>query len=145
MTHLKFNRRGFLLNSVLPALVALTGAVGNAHADSGYFDNGRVFTATNAPAGNEIVIYHHAANGSLSTSGRVATGGQGSGGGLGNQGGLVLSKNGRWLVAVNAGSNEISVFSVRRGEHYKSIPVKEGFACVIHPDRPELRRQELVS
>ena len=38
MTHLKFNRRGFLLNAVLPALVALTSAVGNAHADSGYYN-----------------------------------------------------------------------------------------------------------
>lgn len=38
MTHLKFNRREFLLSAVLPALVALTGATGNAHADSGYYN-----------------------------------------------------------------------------------------------------------
>jgi hypothetical protein len=38
MTHLKFNRRGFLLGAVLSALVALTGPVGNAHADSGYYN-----------------------------------------------------------------------------------------------------------
>lgn len=115
MTHLKFNRRRFLLNAVLPALVALTGAAGNAQADHDDYNSGRVFTATNAAAGNEIVIYHRAANGSLSAAGRVATNGLGSGGGLGNQGGLLLSKNGRWLFAVNAGSNEISTFAVRRG------------------------------
>lgn len=114
MTHLKFNRRRFLLNAVLPALVALTGAAGNAQADHDDYNSGRVFTATNAAAGNEIVIYHRAANSSLSAAGRVATNGLGSGGGLGNQGGLLLSKNGRWLFAVNAGSNEISTFAVRR-------------------------------
>ena len=117
MTHLKFNRRSFLLNAVLPAIVAFTGAsaIGNVRADNDDYRGGRVYTATNAVAGNEIVIYHRAANGSLSPAGRLATNGLGSGGGLGNQGGLIGSKNGRWLFAVNAGSNEISVFSVRRG------------------------------
>lgn len=42
MTHLKFNRRGFLFNAVLPALVALTGAVGNLNADSGYYNGGKL-------------------------------------------------------------------------------------------------------
>ncbi len=115
MTYFKFNWRGFLLKAVVPAVVALTsiGAATSAHASDD--DSGRVYTATNAVAGNEIVIYRRASNGSLSPAGRVATNGFGSGGGLGNQGGLVASKNWRWLFAVNAGSNEISVFSVRRG------------------------------
>jgi hypothetical protein len=38
MTHLKFNRRGFLLNAVLPTPFALTDAAGNAHADCGYYN-----------------------------------------------------------------------------------------------------------
>lgn len=115
MTYFKSNWRGFLLKAVVPAVVALTsiGAATSAHASDD--DSGRVYTATNAVAGNEIVIYRRASNGSLSPAGHVATNGLGSGGGLGNQGGLVASKNGRWLFAVNAGSNEISVFSVRRG------------------------------
>ncbi len=117
MTHLKFNRRSFLLNAACAGIVALTGvsAIGNARADHDDYRRGRVYTATNAVAGNEIVIYNARANGSLSAAGRTATNGLGTGGGLGNQGGLVLTKNGRWLFAVNAGSNEISVFSVRRG------------------------------
>jgi 6-phosphogluconolactonase (cycloisomerase 2 family) len=40
------------------------------------------------------------------------TGGLGTGSGLGSQGALVLSDNQRWLFAVNAGSNEVSLFSV---------------------------------
>jgi 6-phosphogluconolactonase (cycloisomerase 2 family) len=50
----------------------------------------------------------------LRPAGEYATGGLGSGGGLGNQGGVVLDNSGRWLFVVNAGSNEISVFRVRR-------------------------------
>ena len=72
MTRLKFDRRGFLLNAVLPALVALSGATGNARADDDDYNTGRVFTATNAVAGNEITIYNRAANGSLSAAARVA-------------------------------------------------------------------------
>jgi len=34
-----------------------------------------------------------------------------TGGDLGSQGALVLSDNGRWLFAVNAGSNEVSVIA----------------------------------
>jgi 6-phosphogluconolactonase len=39
--------------------------------------------------------------------------GNGTGTGLGNQGGLVLTRNERWLLAVNSGSNSLSVFEVQ--------------------------------
>ena len=45
-------------------------------------------------------------------AGMVPTGGMGTGGGLGNAGALALSENGQWLIAVNAGSNDVSVFRV---------------------------------
>jgi 6-phosphogluconolactonase (cycloisomerase 2 family) len=38
----------------------------------------------------------------------------GSGAGLGSQEAVALSENGRWLFVVNAGSNQVSVFLVRR-------------------------------
>ena len=115
MAYVKFDRRSFLLSALLPAAVALSGVSAMETAQADDYSAGRVYTATNGTAGNEIVMYHRAADGSLSAAGRVATNGLGSGGGLGNQSGLVLTKNGRWLFAVNAGSNEISVFSVRHG------------------------------
>jgi 6-phosphogluconolactonase (cycloisomerase 2 family) len=40
------------------------------------------------------------------------TGGTGTGDGLGNQGAVVLSAEGKWLIVCNAGSDELSVFSV---------------------------------
>jgi 6-phosphogluconolactonase (cycloisomerase 2 family) len=49
----------------------------------------------------------------LTAAGAVATGGAGTGGGLGNQSGVTLSDDGRWLLAVNAASNDVSLFSVR--------------------------------
>lgn len=83
---------------------------------AGSNEMGVVFVTTNANdpiRGNEIVMYRRATDGTLTVTGRFPTGGQGLGSGLGSQGALVLSKNGRWLFVVNAGSNEVSVFEVR--------------------------------
>lgn len=77
---------------------------------------GVVFTMTNATAGNDVLAFRIGGNGALDAPTAYAAGGLGSGGGLGNQGGLVLSKSGRRLVAVNAGSDEISLFRVRGAE-----------------------------
>jgi 6-phosphogluconolactonase (cycloisomerase 2 family) len=71
-----------------------------------------VYSETNSASGNAIQIYQSAADGSLTLASSVSTGGLGTGAGLGNQGALALSDGGRWLYAVNAGSNDISVFSV---------------------------------
>lgn len=87
---------------------------GGSMAGPGKSAPGAVYTMTNAVTGNEILAYPRGADGSLGSPTAHPTGGAGSGDGLGNQGGLVLSDNGRWLLAVNAGSDEVSVFSVER-------------------------------
>lgn len=71
-----------------------------------------VYTSTNSPAGNEVVIYDRHDDGSLIEKTRVATGGLGSGSGLGSQGAVTLTENGRRLLVVNAGSDEVSLFRV---------------------------------
>lgn len=73
---------------------------------------GAVYTMTNAAAGNAILIFDRAANGALANAGSVPTGGKGQGSGLGSQGALTISEDQRWLLAVNAGSNDVTVFSV---------------------------------
>ncbi len=73
---------------------------------------GAVFTLSNEPSGNRVLAWERAADGSLLPSGAFATGGTGTGAGLGSQGALTLSRNNRWLYAVNPGSDEISVFRV---------------------------------
>lgn len=74
---------------------------------------GAVYVASNATTGNEILVFPRAADGALGAPSRFGTGGKGSGGGLGNQGGIVLTHGNRWLLVVNAGSNEVSVFAVK--------------------------------
>lgn len=73
---------------------------------------GQVYTSTNSPAGNAVLVYDRSADGSLTAAGSFPTGGTGTGGGLGNQGGVTLSGSGQWLAVVNAGSNDISFFQV---------------------------------
>jgi 6-phosphogluconolactonase (cycloisomerase 2 family) len=84
-------------------------------------DPGAVYAMTNAVGGNEIVVYSSAADGTLTLVDTVSTGGLGGIGSppepvdaLGSQGSLVLSRDNQWLFAVNAGSDEISVFRVER-------------------------------
>lgn len=73
---------------------------------------GVVYTSTNSPEANEVLVFPRAADGSLGTPVAFATGGLGTGGGLGNQDAVVLTSNNRRLLVVNAGSNEVSVFGV---------------------------------
>lgn len=75
--------------------------------------NGAVYVSTNSPAGNEVLVFPRARDGRLAAPRAFATGGSGTGGGLGNQDAVVLSRNDRRLLVVNAGSNEVSVFGVR--------------------------------
>ncbi|MEZ5392624.1 MAG: beta-propeller fold lactonase family protein [Bryobacterales bacterium] len=75
---------------------------------------GAVYTMTNDPVDNAIVMFDRRANGALSHAGAISTGGQGTGAGLGNQAGLALSADERWLLAVNAGSSDVSLFAVTR-------------------------------
>ena len=73
---------------------------------------GTVYAMTNSGGGNSILIFVRAANGALTSVGSAATGGAGKGSGLGSQGALMLTSDQRWLLAVNAGSNDVTVFSV---------------------------------
>jgi 6-phosphogluconolactonase len=73
---------------------------------------GAVYTLTNQVAGNAVAVFNRAADGTLTVAGTVATGGTGTGAGLGSQGAVALSDDGQLLFAVNAGSNDVSVFTV---------------------------------
>lgn len=73
---------------------------------------GAAYALTNRTTGNAVAVFARAADGTLTAAGTVATGGLGTGSGLGSQGALALSDDGRWLFAVNAGSNDVSVFAV---------------------------------
>jgi 6-phosphogluconolactonase len=74
-----------------------------------------VFVMTNDADRNEVIAYERLPNGVLRDAHKFSTGGRGSGGTvdpLGSQGSLVLSDDGAYLLAANAGSGTISVFRV---------------------------------
>ncbi len=74
--------------------------------------DGAVVVATNDAAANALLVFPRERDGTLGAPETVATGGTGTGTGLGNQGGVATA--GRYLLVVNAGSNDVSVFARNR-------------------------------
>jgi 6-phosphogluconolactonase len=80
---------------------------------------GAVYTETNSPAGNAVVVFDRFADGTLAKRQSVATGGVGSTQDVGcgpgcpildSQNAVVVSQDGHVVVAVNAGSDTVSSF-----------------------------------
>lgn len=106
----QFKQSTFARLSLGAALFSAASALTSAHA-------GTLFTETNAVEGNEILaIDTDDSSGRMLGVKRYASGGFGSGGGLGSQAAVTLDQSGRYLLAVNAGSDSLSVFRV--GEHH---------------------------
>lgn len=76
---------------------------------------GAVYVLTNAEA-NGVAIFSREPDGSLRPRETVPTGGRGTGGLLDAQGSLILSPGNQWLFAVDALSNEVSIFAVLEGD-----------------------------
>lgn len=78
---------------------------------------GAVFVTTNGASRNEVKAFRRSADGSLSSLGTFATGGVGVGGTadpLTSQGVAALSPDHRFLFVANAGSNDVSVFRIKK-------------------------------
>ena len=106
------------------AAVGMTVATGSASAASAVV--GHVYVNDNTAGTNTIAALDRHADGTLTpTAGSpFSAGGAGTGGRIGSQGALQLSSDGRYLLAVDAGSNEISVLRI---EHDGSLaPVQSG-------------------
>jgi len=77
---------------------------------------GAVYVMTNNGTQNSVMVFHRNDGGALTQAGSFLTHGAGFGSGvdpLGSQGSLTLTSDHRLLLAVNAGSNDISVFGVK--------------------------------
>src|SRR6516165_3940189 len=73
-----------------------------------------VYVQTNDATGNEVIAFSRTQDGALAPLGRYSTGGRGTGSPhLASAGSVVLSADGRWLLVVNAGSDELSLFAVQ--------------------------------
>jgi 6-phosphogluconolactonase (cycloisomerase 2 family) len=76
---------------------------------------GHVYVQTNSAAGNAVVSFSRAANGALTYEETVSTGGLGISAGLGSQASLAITADGDHLLAVNAGSDDVSIFDITSG------------------------------
>ena len=106
-----------LSSIALATAAALAGAVGVSSAAAAGAHN-PVFVQTDSTAGNQIVVYDRATDGTLTQAGVYDTGGLGGAlegaavDNLASQGSLAYDREDSLLYAVNAGSNTISVFAV---------------------------------
>ncbi|WP_157537523.1 lactonase family protein [Kitasatospora azatica] len=118
-------RLGVAAATALAAVGAFApSAAATAHGDNGPHRGGHhaVFVQTDNPAGNQIVAYHRADDGTLTQDGLYDTGGLGGvldgsvADHLASQGALTYDEQHGLLYAVNAGSDTVTVFSVD-GDH----------------------------
>jgi 6-phosphogluconolactonase len=95
-----------------PAIVAsaATAAPGHPHAKT----VGHVYVNDNTATTNTVTAFNRHADGTLTreAGSPFATGGAGLGAGTASQGSLEVTPNGQFLLAVDAGSNQISVLRI---------------------------------
>jgi DNA-binding beta-propeller fold protein YncE len=113
-------RAGLAATLLSAGAIAFAGAVGAAPIQPGYGGpNHAVFVQTDNPSGNQVAAYLRSGNGTLTPAGTYNTGGLGgilAGSAVdhtASQGSLAFDADNSQLYAVNAGSNTVSVFSVR--------------------------------
>ena len=110
--------------SLLAASIGLFGATAGASASTGSRVVGYTYIDGNTATANTIDGFARHADGSVTPlpGSPFAAGGAGTGTGLASQGAIQATPGGRYLLAVNAGSNQISVLRVTPG----GVPVPVG-------------------
>ena len=102
------------LPGLLAAAAAVIPASASASSPHGSPVLGHVYVNDNMPGENTIAGFDRHADGSLTPApgSPFAAGGAGTGSGLASQGAVQLSPDGRFVIAVDAGSNQISVLRI---------------------------------
>jgi len=112
-------RRGLPLSflATLIGILLLGTGLASAHQDHASPVVGQVYVNDNTAPVNTIAAFNRHADGTLTPlpGSPFATGGAGTGAGIGSQGALQETANGRYLLAVDAGSNQISVLRIGPG------------------------------
>lgn len=110
----------------LIALAVAGTATASANAATGSDVVGHVYVNDNTAVANTIAAFDRHGDGTLTpTRGSpFATGGGGTGAAIGSQGALQVTDDGRFLLAVNAGSNQLSVLRIKSDGTLR--PVKGG-------------------
>jgi 6-phosphogluconolactonase len=110
--------------SLLAATIGLLGATAGASASTGARVVGYTYIDGNTATANTIDAFARHADGSVTPlpGSPFAAGGAGLGTGLASQGAIQATPDGRYLLAVDAGSNQVSVLRVTEG----GVPVLAG-------------------
>ncbi|WP_233809670.1 lactonase family protein [Paraburkholderia sp. HP33-1] len=106
-------RSSFLFRTIALATALGFASISIAQADSEDGPQGAVYVLSNQLSGNSVIVFSRSANGTLTYAATYSTGGKGAGTGsdpLGSQGSLTLDSG--FLLAVNAGSNDVSLFAI---------------------------------
>src|SRR5438105_5031081 len=126
---MQLSRPLFRATLVASALIVSSAIGASAHeVDHSDGADHAVFVQTNDPAGNQVLAYHHANNGTLTLSGTYDTGGKGGRvegavvDPLASQASLAYDRNHRLLIGVNAASNSVYGFEVD-GDHLRTRTV----------------------
>src|SRR3974390_3507833 len=98
---------------------------------------GHVYVNDNTAGANTIGAFDRHADGTLTpeAGSPFAAGGAGTGAGLASQGALQFSADGRFLIAVGAGSNQISVLRVHSDGSLSLVPGGVVSSHGVLPDR----------
>jgi 6-phosphogluconolactonase len=106
------------------ATIGVFGAAGSASASTTSPVVGYTYVNDNTAGANTIAGFDRHADGSLTPipGSPFAAGGAGLGSGLASQGAIQVTSDGRYLLAVDAGSNQISVLRITAG----GVPVPVG-------------------
>jgi 6-phosphogluconolactonase len=118
-------RRGPALLGLAAAALAATAAVPAAASASAQASPvvGHVYVNDNTAGTNTVGAFDRHADGTLTpqAGSPFAAGGAGTGAGLASQGALQISPDGRFLIAADAGSNQISVLRIRGNGSLKLV------------------------
>jgi 6-phosphogluconolactonase (cycloisomerase 2 family) len=124
-----------------PIAVAAAIAAGNASAASSVV--GHVYVNDNTSGENTIAAFDRHADGTLTpvAGSPFAAGGAGTGSGIGSQGALQITSDGKYLLAADAGSDQISVLRIGADGGLKPVgggPVSSGgnepVSITVHDD-----------
>jgi 6-phosphogluconolactonase len=115
----------------LLALASLTAAIAAGGASASSDVVGHLYVNGNTAGTNTIVAFDRHADGSLTPmpGSPFAAGGAGTGKGIGSQGALQITSDGKYLLAVDAGSDQISVLRINKDGELNPVgggPVPSG-------------------
>jgi 6-phosphogluconolactonase (cycloisomerase 2 family) len=126
MLHSVHRRNAFRLAAVTLTVAGLATPVLAQDDLGGTLRAGKLFISSNSLAGNQLFVYTRHSNAAPTLLTALPTGGTGTGAGLGSQGAVTLSRDGRHLFVVNAGSSTVSTFTFGGGTMTLSSVVPSG-------------------